>query len=34
MISQPQVGPLKYAGTQTMYSPAAIRPEAMFAQLP
>jgi hypothetical protein len=34
MISQPEVEPLKYAGALTMYSPAAIWPEAMVAQLP
>jgi hypothetical protein len=34
MISQLQVEAAKYAGTRTMYSPAAIWPEAMFAQLP
>jgi hypothetical protein len=34
MISQPQVESLKYAGTRTMYSPAAIWREAMLAQLP
>ena len=34
MISQPQVEAANNAGALTMYSPAAIWPEAMFAKLP